>query len=69
LTPFSLHFYRLLEPKAGRRRRKDKGLIGGGGAPAQGLGASHNDQAVNTQHLAFMSLHRDIYHEQETEES
>src|SRR6185437_10479210 len=29
-------------------------------------GAPHNDQAVNTQHLAFMSLHRDIYHQEET---
>jgi hypothetical protein len=38
-------------------------------ALAQSVGAAHNDQAVNTQHLAFMSLHRDIYDYQGTEES
>jgi hypothetical protein len=30
-------------------------------AAAQWLGAAHNDKAVNSQHLAFMSRHCDIY--------
>ncbi len=33
------------------------------------LGASHNDQAVNSQHLDFLSRRRDIYHGQGTAES
>src|SRR5580765_6650197 len=28
------------------------------------MGAAHNDQAVNSQHLAFMSLPCDIYHQE-----
>ena len=68
-TPFSLYFYQCSNQKLVDDVVREKGSVGGGGAPAHGLGASHNDQAVNTQHLAFMSLHRDIYHEEETEES
>ena len=36
---------------------------------AQATGASHNDQAGNTQDLDFLSRQRDIYDQQGAEES